>query len=82
MRADFGIAEAKLLLECDSVEHHLFDPVAFEEDRRKRNEAELLGWDVLAFTNKQIVRSPKKTLTVIERALRQAGRLPAGAAPR
>jgi len=73
MRADFGISRAKLLLECDSYEHHRFDPEAFEGDRRKRNEAELLGWDVLAFTSRQIVRTPKQTLRVIQRALRRHG---------
>ena len=48
-RVDLAWPEAMLAIEGDSIKHH-FDHVSFQRDRTKRNELQLLGWQVLAFT--------------------------------
>jgi hypothetical protein len=55
-RADFAYPDQRVAIELDGRRHHLHAD-AFERDRAKRNRLQLLGWQVLAYTWDQVIRS-------------------------
>jgi hypothetical protein len=67
-RVDLAWPEAMLAIEGDSITHH-FDHVSFQRDRTKRNELQLLGWQVLAFTWQDFTRRPTWLVRTVRRAL-------------
>ena len=48
-RVDFAYPDIRLAIELDSEAHHM-DRLTFRGDRRKQNEASVLGWTVLRYT--------------------------------
>jgi very-short-patch-repair endonuclease len=62
-RVDLAYPDLKIAIELDSKRHHLTSQ-AFEKDRTRQNQLELLGWIVLRYTWRQYVDSP--TLLIAE----------------
>lgn len=71
--ADVLFRGERLIAEADGWTYHS-DPAAFENDRRRRNELELLGYRVLNFTWRQIVQDPEWVQDCICRALQRRRR--------
>lgn len=69
-RVDLAWPDEKLAIEADSIRHH-FDHRTFQRDRTKRNELQLLGWDVLAFTWQDYVHRGAWILSTVRQALQQ-----------
>lgn len=72
-RADFAWPERRLLVECDGGTftggRHVRG-LGFERDAEKSNAANLAGWRVLHFNQRQITSG--EALNQIERALKEA----------
>jgi very-short-patch-repair endonuclease len=67
-RLDFCYPEQLIAIEIDGYEAHS-GRVAFEDDRVRGNELEVLGWLVLHFTWQQVVKRPEYVAGVLRRAL-------------
>ena len=67
-RVDFAYPDRRVAIELDSRRHHLHAD-AFERDRAKRNRLQLLGWQVLAYTWEQVIRSGPTIVSQVTRAL-------------
>jgi len=63
-RFDFAYPQRGALIETDSEGWHM-DPVSFQRDREKQNEAHALGWTVYRFTWRQLVDDPASVLAII-----------------
>jgi very-short-patch-repair endonuclease len=72
---DFAFPEAMLAIEIDGFETH-GTRRAFEADRVRQNELELLGWRVLRFTWTQLRRSPAAVAATVAAALGSRAGLP------
>jgi very-short-patch-repair endonuclease len=72
-RYDFAYPQRCALIETDSEGFHM-DPVSFQRDRQKQNEAHALGWTVYRFTWRQLIDDPESVRTII-RAIWADGRL-------
>lgn len=68
-RVDLAWPEAMLAIEGDSITHH-FDHVSFQRDRTKRNELQVLGWQVLAFTWRDFTQRPNWLVRTVRSAFR------------
>ena len=69
MRVDFANRERRVAIELDSLAFHLYDAQAFHADRAKRNRLALMGWNVFAFTWRQVIDDPNRVIRQIRRAL-------------
>jgi hypothetical protein len=65
-RYDFAYAEKLAILEGDSIRWHM-DPVSFERDRIKQNDAHALGWTVYRFTWRQLIDDPESVRAIIRK---------------
>ncbi len=63
-RFDFAYATRMALIETDSEAYHM-DPVSFQRDREKQNEAHALGWTVYRFTWRQLIDDPDSVRVII-----------------
>jgi very-short-patch-repair endonuclease len=66
--ADVLFPRNRLIAEVDGWAYH-GDPAAFEDDRRRRNELELRGYQVLNFTWRHLVSDPEWVLSCVCRGL-------------
>ena len=67
-RVDFAYEDHRLIIEGDSRKWHLLMK-AFEDDRRRDNQAQLAGWRVLRFTWRQIHDEPELIASSIRAGL-------------
>jgi very-short-patch-repair endonuclease len=68
IHADFAYPETRLAIECDSYAWHM-DREAFERDRKRDAELQLMGWTVLRVTWAQLRYNPEYVLDLIRRHL-------------
>lgn len=61
--ADFACVEAKLVVELDGGQH--FEPDAIDADRRRTNALAASGWQVLRFTNREVLAERDGVLAAI-----------------
>ena len=73
-RPDFHWPAHGVMVELDSVKHHL-NRVAFERDRRQSNERQLAGTIALRFTYLQAKHEPGAIVRDVARALTRRARL-------
>jgi hypothetical protein len=71
-RVDFAWPDVWLVVEIDGFAWHSSES-AFQSDRDRQNELELVGWTVLRFTAKDVRDRPDKVTETVRRALRQRG---------
>ena len=64
---DFRIIDSPIVLECDGWSTHGLDHVQFEKDRTRDAELAALGYVVLRFTYRAIIRRPAKEAERIRR---------------
>ena len=69
-RVDFLLD--RVVVETDGLEYH-DSPTAFQRDRERWRALQVLGFQVLAFTNRDIERRPGRSIRQVEEAVR-AGR--------
>jgi hypothetical protein len=67
-RVDFAYPAVMVAIELDGRRHHLHAD-AFERDRAKWNRLQLLGWQVLAYTWEQVIRSGPTIVRQLSRVL-------------
>ena len=60
-------------LEFDGYGVHLRSLEAFEHDRERQNEVEILGWHVLRFTQRQVRDRPRQVAGQVRRMLGSRG---------
>lgn len=65
-RYDFAYPQKMSILEADSLGWHM-DPVSFERDRQKQNEAHALGWTVYRITWRQLINDPESVRAIIRK---------------
>ena len=65
-RYDFAYPERMSIIEADSHGFHM-DPVSFERDRVKQNEAQKLGWTVYRITWRQLIDDPESVREIVRR---------------
>ncbi len=68
MRLDFAYPEVRVGIEADSERWHT-GMQRFHADRTKRATAESLGWTILAFTHRHVVREPTFVADTVARTL-------------
>lgn len=68
-RLDLAYPRQRIGLELQSKAHHL-SPQAFEQDARKRNALQLLGWSLLEFTWSFYVNRPRELCDQVRTSLR------------
>jgi methionine--tRNA ligase beta chain len=68
--ADFVCLKEKLIIEVDGAIHQLLDNIISDEERTK--ELNLLGFEVLRFTNNEVLFEAEKVLASISEKLRLA----------
>jgi very-short-patch-repair endonuclease len=71
INVDFAYPECSLAIECDSYAWHM-DRQAFERDRERDAEAQLLGWNVLRVTWAQLRHRSDDVAALIRRYLSRA----------
>jgi hypothetical protein len=69
-RVDFAYPHLRLLVEVDGRRWHSRD-AAFDEDRRRDQEAVMAGWRVLRFTWRQVTRAPLEVATAVRTVIRR-----------
>lgn len=67
-RADFAFPDARLVIEADSVEHHM-TPEEFQRDRTQTRELVTAGWTVLRTTHLELADKPEVLADSIRRIL-------------
>jgi hypothetical protein len=70
-RVDFAYRHHRLLVEVDGRRWHSRDR-AFDQDRRRDQEAVMSGWRVLRFTWRQVTREPLEVAAAVRTVLRRA----------
>ena len=70
-RVDFAYPESGLAIELDSEAYHM-DRLTFRGDRRKQNQASVLGWTVLRYTWWDLRERPLQVKAEIRAALRDS----------
>jgi hypothetical protein len=70
-RLDLAFPDRRVGLELDSRRHHL-TAAAFEADRPRQNELELLGWTVLRYTWRHYLQTPGRIVSDVDAALRRS----------
>ena len=66
---DFRIIDSPIVLECDGWSTHGLDKIQFDKDRVRDAELSALGYVVLRFTYRAIVKRPGKEAERIRRNL-------------
>lgn len=66
---DFAYPDQRVALELDGYGVHLRSREVFENDRRRQNELEILGWRVLRFAATQLDREPDVVADQVRRML-------------
>ena len=66
---DFAYVAEAIAIEVDGYGVHLRSQDAFESDRYRQNELEVLGWHVLRFTHRMLVRTPAIVAGTVARML-------------
>jgi very-short-patch-repair endonuclease len=66
---DWAYPDANVALEMDGYGIHMRSVGAFDDDRFRRNELEVEGWQVLNFTERQLRRQPGRVVQQIRGAL-------------
>jgi very-short-patch-repair endonuclease len=66
---DWAYVAARVALEFDGYGVHLQSLEAFEHDRERQNELEILGWHVLRFTGRQVLNRPSQVAGQVARML-------------
>jgi very-short-patch-repair endonuclease len=69
---DWAYPSARVGLEVDGYGIHLRSFDAFEKDRFRRNEIEVVGWHVLNFTRRMVRNRPSQVVDQVRRALTMA----------
>jgi hypothetical protein len=72
---DWSYPDARLGLELDGYGIHLRSEQAFDDDRTRRNELEIEGWQVLNVSARQLRRSPDRFVDQVVRALARRQRV-------
>jgi hypothetical protein len=67
---DLAYPEQKVAIEVDGYGVHLRSQAIFENDRRRQNELEILGWAVLRFTRHALRDRPDRVADQVRRLLR------------
>lgn len=59
-RADFALTMngLQLVIECDGIEWHDRTPQQFMSERQRERDILILGWPVMRFTGREIMRNP------------------------
>jgi hypothetical protein len=70
---DWAYPDAMVALEFDGYGVHLRSLEAFEHDRERQNEVEILGWHVLRFTQRQVRDRPRQVAGQVRRMLGSRG---------
>jgi hypothetical protein len=70
---DWAYVAQKVALEFDGYGVHLRSLEAFEDDRDRQNEVEILGWHVLRFTARQVRDRPAHVAGQVGRMLKTRG---------
>src|SRR5262249_42295974 len=70
---DWAYPDAMVALEFDGYGVHLRSLEAFEHDRDRQNEVEILGWHVLRFTQRQVRDRPRRVAGQVRRMLASRG---------
>ena len=70
-RVDFAYPLDRLLIEVDGRRWHSRD-AAFDDDRRRDQEAVMAGWRVLRFTWRQVKAQPQHVASTVSAVLRRA----------
>ena len=65
-RYDFAYPQKLSIIEADSLGYHM-DPVSFERDRQKQNEAIALGWSVYRITWRQLIDDPESVRAIVRK---------------
>ena len=65
-RYDFAYVQKRSIIEADSWEFHM-NPVSFERDRQKQNEAQALGWTVYRITWRQLIDDPESVRGIVRK---------------
>jgi very-short-patch-repair endonuclease len=65
---DFAYPELRLGIECDGYAWHM-DREAFERDRQRDAELQLLGWKIIRVTWAQLRYRPQQVLALLRRHL-------------
>ncbi len=63
-RFDFAYPTRMALIETDSERWHM-DPLSFQRDREKQNNAHALGWTVYRFTWRQLIDEPESVREIV-----------------
>ena len=79
---DWAYVGEEVALEFDGYGVHLRSLEAFEHDRVRQNELEILGWHVLRFTARQVRDHPARVADQIERMLARRAALDRAVASR
>jgi hypothetical protein len=66
---DFAYVDEAIAIEIDGYGVHLRSQDAFEHDRYRQNELEVLGWHVLRFTHRMLTRTPGIVAGTVARML-------------
>jgi Protein of unknown function (DUF559) len=66
---DFAYVDEAIAIEVDGYGVHLASQDRFEHDRYRQNEIEVLGWHVLRFTHRMLVRTPGIVAGTVARML-------------
>ncbi|QGG96776.1 type IV toxin-antitoxin system AbiEi family antitoxin domain-containing protein [Actinomarinicola tropica] len=69
---DLGYPEARVVVEADSVRHHM-SRAQFERDRERRTRAEAIGWKVPTYTWRQVTTRPAWVVRTVEALLDASG---------
>jgi hypothetical protein len=67
---DVSYPQHKIAIEVDGYGVHLRSQDTFENDRRRQNELEILGWAVLRFTRRALRDRPDRVADQVRRLLR------------
>ncbi len=66
---DWAYPDALVGLEVDGYGIHMRSVGAFDDDRFRRNELEIAGWQILNFTDRQLRRQPGRVVQQVRGAL-------------
>ena len=66
---DWSYPDVRLGLEVDGYGVHLRSEQAFDDDRLRRNELEIEGWQILNVSARQLRRAPRRFVEQVTRAL-------------
>jgi len=62
---DFAFPEVKLAVECDGNRWHSTEE-QISKDKKREQKLKELGWSVLRFKDKEIIKNPKKIINIVQ----------------